>query len=660
MKYRLLFILSCLLALTAEGQIIRGRSLPTSSGSTTDSLERRNQFEDSISIAYRYLDSSANYLLDSSINDYHIRFPIPAHYHYLGNPGTAARPILFNPIRKGGWDPGFHSFDVYKWTPEKVRFFNTTRPYTEFGYVLGSQTQQVIDIIHTQNLKPYWNAALQYRLINSPGFFKNQRTNHNNYLLTSWYQGPNKRYNNFLVLLGNKLQSAENGGIRNDTNYLDNPVYDNRLGIPTKLGLNEGFSRDFFNTDLQTGNRYREFNFLMRQQYDFGRKDSIVTDSTVIPLFYPRLRFEHTLKYGKYRYQFRDYVADSVYYDRYYGLTLNDAQDSVLLTDSWREWSNDFSIYQFPDVKNLQQFIKAGIEYQLLNGILKNGSKNYYNFIAHGEYRNKSKNQLWDIEAFGKLWLNGLNAGDYHAYISLQRLISKKIGSLQIGFENSNQSLTYLFEEESNFNLESVSGFSKENITHLFGAAVIQGLKLRLSADYYLIGNYAYISDFYRLEQQGDLFNVLRLGASKVFKLGKNWNWYTDVFLQQKAGNANLNLPLIYTRNRLMFEGTLGFRNLNLAFGTEVRYHTPNKMDDYSPALGQFTYQDTIRIKNRPDIHALLHVRIRSFKAFARVENLNTMKFENGFGFKRHNFGAPDYPYPGLAMRLGIYWSFVN
>ena len=53
----------------------------------------------------------------------------------------------------------------------------------------------------------------------------------------------------------------------------------------------------FFQPILQTGNRYREFTVLMRQQYDLGKKDSLVTDSTVIPLFYPRVRFEHTISF---------------------------------------------------------------------------------------------------------------------------------------------------------------------------------------------------------------------------------------------------------------------------------------------------------------------------------------------------------------------------
>ena len=121
-----------------------------------------------------------------------------------------------------------------------------------------------------------------------------------------------------------------------------------------------------------------------------------------------------------------------------------------------------------------------------------------------------------------------------------------------------------------------------------------------------------------------------------------------------------MNVPLIFTRNRIGYEGTLGFRKLNIAFGLEIKYHTPYKADGYSPAIGKFFYQDSIKISNRPDITGYLHFRIRNFRAFLRAENLNTITATNGFGFRYHNFAAPGYPYPGLNIRLGIYWSFVN
>jgi len=638
-----------------------------SSGSTTDSLHHRNRNEDSITIYYRYLDSSRHYKLDSSINDFTSRFPIPATNIYLGNLGNASKSILFSPNLQPGWDPGFHAFDIYKWKPEATRFFNTTRPYTELNYLLGSRTEQIIAVMHTQNVKPNWNASFQYRFLNSPGFFQNQNTNHNNILFSSWYEANSKRYNNYFFVLANHLQSVENGGIKNDTDYLKNTLsYKNRFEIPTVLGGDQAFTTNFFSTNIKTGNRYNEVTALMRQQYDLGKKDSLVTDSTVVRLFYPRLRFEHTIQYNTYEYRYFNFIAssiaDSEYYHDNYGITINPG-DTISLRDRWKSMVNDFSIYQFPDAKNLQQFVRLGATFQTLKGEFENGNSSFYNLIFHAEYRNKTRNQKWDAEIFGNFYSAGFNSGDYNAHISLKRFVGKKNqGYAEIGFENVNRSPSFLFDTRSSFYLDTTAtSFNKENSSHIFASLYQPALNIKLSGDYYLISNYSYFTDYYKPAQYGPLFNFLQISAQKIFKLSKHLTWYADVYLQQKTGAAPLHVPLIFTRNRLAFEGNF-FRNLNLSTGLELKYHTPYKADNYSPVLGQFFYQDSITISNSPDISAFVHFRIRSFKAFVRVENLNTMQVTKGggFGFTNNNLAAPGYPYPGLQFRLGIWWSFVN
>ncbi|MCW3074890.1 MAG: hypothetical protein JWP69_1959 [Flaviaesturariibacter sp.] len=630
---------------------------PNTGSGGSDSLKRRDKNEDSITITYRYLDTTRNYTLDSSLSDPGRRFPVPYTYHYLGNVGNPAQSILYQPRGRAGWDPGFHSLDVYKWSLDKVRFFNTTRPYTELGFVLGSAQQLMVDVMHTQNLKPYWNMLMQYRLIQAPGFFKNQKAVHNNYLLSSWYQAPNKRYNNFFVLLGNKLQTAENGGLRR-TSDLYNPAIPDRFAIETKLGNDVSFSNNPFSVNIPIGSFHNEFNGMLRQQYDFGRKDSLVTDSTVIPLFYPRVRFEHSLTYGEYKYRFRDTDADSTIYAGYYGITLNKPNDTILQRDTWKELKNDFSIYQFPDAKNLNQFIKVGVEYQWLKGILREEVQ-YNNISVHGEYRNRTRNQKWDANAWARLWLTGYNAGDYHGYISLQRLISSKLGSLQAGFETINRSPSFVYNERSQFYRSTSTSLGKENTTHVFAGVYNPRFKVQLGADYYLVTNYLYFSGYYK-PNQNDVFNLLRINALKTIRLGKRWNWHAEVYLQQKAGNAAVQVPLFFTRNRVQYDGNFGFKNLTVAFGGEIRYHTPYKADQYSPIINQFTYQDTVLIKNRPDFNVFFNFRIKGFKAYVRVENLNTLRFKSPAGFTQNNLAAPDYPYPGLVTRFGIFWSFVN
>jgi hypothetical protein len=140
-----------------------------SSSQGADSLSHRSGLEDSITITFRYLDTSRYHRFDSSFNDFTKRFPIPAEYFHLGNTGNAAQSLIFNPVKPAGWDPGFHAYDIYQFNVPETRFYNTTRPYSELGYILASKTEQMINLVHTQNITPDWNAAFQYRLINAPG-----------------------------------------------------------------------------------------------------------------------------------------------------------------------------------------------------------------------------------------------------------------------------------------------------------------------------------------------------------------------------------------------------------------------------------------------------------------------------------------------------------
>lgn len=641
-------------------------------GGGGDSLkfEHRDPFADSVSIRFKYLDTVRSFTFDSSLIDFYAKMPLKPEYVWLGNHGSAVSSLLFKPNQRVGWDAGFHAFDPFAFKIENTRFYHTTRPFTELDYQVATGSEQYINIIHTQNIKPNWNFAFQFRLINAPGFLKSQNSNHSNLRFNTNYTSPNKRYNIYLIALRNSLQAGENGGIVSDTFLTSKTgVFNDRFNVPTNTAATSAYSRDFFNTNLRTGNKYTNFDFLIRQQYDLGKKDSIVTDSSVIKLFYPRFRFEHTVQYSTYKYLYQDVDPDTTFYLKNYGLDLNQLGfpypdptanlDTVRYSQNWVEVVNDFSIYQFPDIKNQQQFLKVGASIQNLDvGWQDTRRDRMYNVFLHGEYRNRTRNRKWDIEANGQLYVTGFNAGDYSAYASLQRLLSTKLGSLQLGFRNSNRTPAYIMRNTSNYPvITPPGGTNKENTTYLFGTLQMPYLKMELSGHYYLMSNYTYFRNFQEVAQSG-VFNVLLIKASKDFKLSNHWHWYVDLVLQKTAGNSPVNLPLLYTRNRLVYQGRF-FRNLNLATGLEARYYSAYTPDNYSPVTGQFFPQNSVKISNLPDVAAFVHFRIRSFTSFVRLENLNTVDFD-GFTFTKNNMAAPLYPYPGLIFRLGIFWNFVN
>ena len=637
----------------------QGRPIRAQKGG--DSLQHRDRYADSITIFYRYFDSTRIRKLDSSLNDFSKRFPQPYWMAGLGNTGTATHSLLFDPLMKAGWDAGFHQYDLYKFNIETTRFFQTTRPFTEMAYSLGNNSEQLVDIVHTQNRKSNFNLSFEYRFSNAPGQLRTQNANLNNMRFTWRYQTLNKRYEAYFIFINNKNVSSENGGLQ-DPNYIDSIQLNDPYQLQTRLGNAGPASRNpFTNTAITTGNIYKENTVLFRHHYDFGQKDSIVTDSMTIKLFYPRLRLEHILTVNSSSYNFFDYYADSTSYKKYFNYNLpgnsSGYYDTVNFKDAWNNLINEFSVISYPDKNNISQFLKVGAGMQNLKATFNDVSVNhYYNLYVTGEYRNRTRNNIWDIEANGKLYLNGLNAGDYSAFISLKRQLSKKIGFLQLGFQNVNKTPSFIYNRATSFPVAAHPNFNKENIIRLFANYENPKAAFKLSGEYFLVNNYAYFDSFFVAKQEATLFNVLHVSAEKAFHLSKYINWYTEVHLQQATGGASVNLPFLLTRNRIAFEGNF-YTNLFLSTGIEIRYYSNYHAANYSPFTGQFFYQNSSVSANKPDINFFFHFRIKSFKGFFRLENLNTLM---GTGKDKYNYMVPFYPSQTVWLRFGVWWSFVN
>jgi len=628
-------------------------------GSDSLSFEKRKFSDDSVNVRFRYLDTARYSVFDSSINDFFRRVPLKAELINIGHNGNATRPILHSPLRSPGWDAGFHALDPFAFKISDTRFMNTTKPFTELGYLVGSKAEQQISILHTQNVQPDWNFVLEYRLVNAPGTFNSQNTNHNNIRFNSDYTSKSQRYHAYLILLSNVLQTAENGGITDESLLVNpNPAYDDRFNIPTNLASAAYTSRNFFNVKLITGNKYTDKHFLLRQQYDYGKKDSVITDSSVIRFFLPRLRFEHTLHSSGYGYQFLDVQARNAenFYKSNYGFA--SVPDTVDLNSQWSVLKNDFSIIQFPDAKNPLQFLKVGIGIQQYVSSPDSLRDAFGNLMLHGEYRNRTRNKKWDMLLYGEFYAAGRDAGNYDLKANLQTQLGN-LGALELGFQNINRSPSYLYARKTAFPVKRANSFNDENVTAIYGALYLKKLKARLSFHYYLQSNYTYFKDYRTVAQYSTVFNFVRAGFNRETSLGKKWKWYLDVQVQTVAGSAPIHLPALYTRNRLSYEAK-PFRNLVVASGIDMRYFSAYYADGYSPLTGQFFFQDKRKLSPRPDIAAFTNFRIRSFTAYLRLENLNTATLQYGFGFKENNLSAPLYPNPGMVFRLGIFWNFVN
>ena len=655
----------------------QGNPIPKQSKGN-DSLKLRDKYEDSITIHYRYFDSSAMHDVDSSINDFHTRLQLPFTYTNLGNIGSPAQSLLFNPYMQPGWDAGFHSMDPYKFTLYDTKYYTTTRPYSVLGYMLGQKGEQYIDVLHTQpRAHGNVNFTFEYRLLNAPGAYTNQNDANNNIRANIAINSSNKRYSANFILIRNSLKAATNGGLVNP-GQLDSLALGSLQSAFVKLGQNNNGASNPFNASVNTGDIFNDFTLYFRQSYDLGQKDSIVKDSITYRLFYPRMRFEHTIKYSSYNYSYVDDNPDINSYLQYYNFIV--PADTVRFHDGWKTLTNEAALYMFPVKKNSNQYLKLFGDYEMVKGRLgETYRQEYDNLFVGADYRNKTRNQKWDMDLGGVFYIGAKNyAGNYILNINLRRTFGK-IGALELGFRNVNRTPSYIFDStagnslsvnnngttitslpHSDFPVVAVSDFNKENITRVYANYYLPLLNLRLVGNYYLYKNYSYFKDYFTATQTSTPFNLLQVGLEKETRLGNFFHWYIEAYAQQKAGNVDLNVPLLVMRNRIAFEGHF-FKNLYLATGFEVRYVSPYKPDNYSPFTGQFFYQNTQSYSNRPDVDFYLNFRITRFKFFAEYSQINTANYSNGtFGFNHYNFVGPNYPTLGTWLRMGVWWTFIN
>ena len=640
-----------------NAQNMRFNSFGGGGGGATDSLQKRDKSEDSIGVFYRLYNSLTIQQMDTSIADFYSKFILPYSNYHLGNLGNASKSYLFNPLQRGGWDAGFRAYEVYNYTLEQTPFYQTTKPYTELGYLLGGKGEQLIEILHTQNKTKQFNYSFAYRFSNAPGNLKNQHANLNNMRMTANYQSKRKRYASYWVMLSNKSASSENGGLVNSA-LIDSLSLNNPYELETRLGISGASFRNPFNTNIATGSTYKEQSFVWKQTYDIGQKDSVVKDTVTTYLFYPRLRFQNEIKYQTNQFTFADANPLAVKYEQYFNYT-SPVGDAMLFQDQWKRFTNEFSLVSFPEKTNPNQYLQIGLGYQSL--IFKDSMQTWSNYDMYGlgVYKNKTKNLRWDIQASGKLFLNGYHAGDYEAQFSLSSMINKKGDQLALWVQNSNRTPSFNRLGMTAFPILQRSSIDKENIIELGALWNQKSPGIAATFQYKLIQNYQYFGSGYQPMVYDKALSYVKGTVSNQMKLSHHWNWYNELTVQLVDPNAPLHLPVIFTRQRLAFEGNF-FKNLFLSTGLELIYHSSFQPDGYMPLNGQFYLQDQFTANNRPIANAFLNFRIKRFKGFLRMEQLNTLLASSNQLGTRYHFTAPNYPGTGTWLRVGIWWNFIN
>lgn len=628
---------------------------------TTNRSSSVDWHDESVRVSFTKAGSLQTQHPDTTLHTFHRRrFSQPWHRD-LGNSGSASRSLFFRPDNEGktGFSSGYHVFDVYRFKADSLLYFNTTRPYTSFSYQLGSKLEQLVNILHTQNIKPNWNFAVNYQKITSPGYYQIQRVNNDNASLSTSYQSKDQHYSLKGAVVYNVQQQDENGGITADS-FLSQSKYSERNTIPVAFE-NPGFS----DRRSSVTTRLRDFNILLQHGYTWGRRDTVYSADSTQYYFelVPRFRITHRMELGsektKLKYQQPDSLTMSSFFGRQFA-----SDDSVYSAQQWVWFDNRVMLEGFLGKRAQQLLFNAGIGNRLDNfstdyATGRDRTNNVSNYIV-GELKKEAlKPGQWSYNANLQFYITGPAAGNFLLNASVGKDIGEW-GNLQAGFGQQLSAAPYNARLYKNNFYTQETSLSNESITQLY--ITLRSRKLGLSGGVknYVLTNYIYLADTLErvsngrldVRQYGTAFNLTQAWVQKAFYVG-HFVLDNELFFQQIAGNAPIEVPTFLGRHQLSYENYLFNNALKIATGIEVRYHSAYKPMGYSPFYNRFYYQAAYTTNNNPEAAFFFNFKVKRFRAYLMGDQLQRL-------FTNPNVPTPGYPTQDIMIRFGFDWVMIN
>lgn len=575
----------------------------------------------------------------------------------LGNLGSAAEPMVYQPRFRQGLDVGLHQYDLYITGAEDLPFYRLERAFTKLEYVLGSeQADGYLKSRFSRNFANGLNFSLYYDRISQLGRFDqypNQNSRNTSLGGGMWFHSNNDRYDGFLSIMANTIEQEDNGGLDS---------------LPTTGGqFDDPSSAVVFLEDGQTRHSHRDLSY--KHYYRFGgRADSTGNVRRAYTL-------SHRLRYRQSTYKFFDgySVGDTLFYDRYPAF-LTDARGARFFL-SHREISNEFTLSTFKldqirsenAARNQRDLLEFGILHKYHNVDMDVRDSVVNNLFLTGRLNFRPGPAL-QLNTSAHLGILG-NAGDYRFHgellIDLQRF-----GSLKVNATNQLYRPTVL-QDRYYLSRQPVwdNNFGTTLETNLTASYRLPWLDLEVGAGYHLINNYVYFDTTGLARQMGIPISITQLIIRKDFRVG-NFHLDNTVALQQ-ASEETIRLPGIFGKHSLYYTGNW-FRVLDVKLGFDARYNTSYRPHYYNPFTGQFQLQDEQEVAFYPIVDAFFSMRVTRFRAFVKYENATTLLFSEPTSLvdpstttrdvlrSRAYYQTARYLFPDAALRIGVSWRLLD
>ncbi len=582
------------------------------------------------------------------------------------------------------------AYDPYTITPQDVRFYNTTTPYSLISYKKGFTTYHEdndLNFMFTGNITPQVNVGTTINYIDAIGHYKNQAGKTVNGSVFGSYNG--NRYSLQAAFTFNTLSNFENGGLTNpedikntDLNTEDMPVH---LEGMTGFRYLSGYLNHYYSISVERQDtvRYKERD----ENGQWQQKDSVRT------LYVPVTTFRHVFEVSE---QTRRYVEKSrqnLYADCFrnpyttrdsaatltirntLSVTFEEEFNTVLKFGAIVYATNEcqrhlFGIGQSEDLLQMpnttgNNFYKlTAVPVNLMPDTLCAYRWDNNTFVGGELYKNRGK--IIHYGFGGDVCVVGYKIGDFqvHGKMDANFRIAKDSMRLEAyaSFKREKPDYYYSYYLSNHYrwkndSLQAVYRF------HVGGQVSYptQWVTARLKVDYENITNHLYFQGighdtlFTGAGTPAQAKNVSVLSADLQLNITTPWVNLDNSVVYQYSSSYTLPLPTVALYSNLYYHGTW-FKAMDAQIGVDLKFNTEYYAPYLNGATGQFCVQDKIKVGNYPvlSVYANFYVRLLHLRFFAQYQH-----FDATFAGKYY-FNMPYYPANPDVFRAGLAFHFYN
>lgn len=560
----------------------------------------------------------------------------------LGDIGQPVRPLFYTPQDRVGARLGLlEAYDLYLWQPQSIRYFRNPKAYTEAQYTQsGSQNEFTLDALAALPSPKGWHVTADFRRIRQDGSYPRQALKYGNFSIAAAYQSADKQHQAFLSFLTNNLFAESNGGLADPTAIGQGGQFASRSQLAVRLSA------------AQTEVKQQHFSVtnhlaLLRT----GR------DST-------GLRVSHQLTYGVTTFKYADTAppADSAVYGAF-NVDERGLRQFMRLT----QLGNRASV-----TLNYLGRLEAGLDHTLQLVLQEPTDSTFNTLFAYGKWQLATPNERLGLDATARFGLLRL-AGDYQ--LSARAFLDwAGVGRLsgQLMQQRYTPSLLQHRAYVSQQRVWQRDDFNKPIETSLTARLDIERTHTQLIVSNHLITQPLYWDSLALPLQLDGTQNIFQIAVQQDFH-ARRWHLLNRVGWQQVAQSDVLHLPRWIGQHSLYWEGGVFKSAATVRIGLDARWHSAYLADAFQPLTGQFHLQYAQTITNWPIVDAYLSAKVKTFRGFVKVENLNELAFSPttealideqfpswNFNPPYYSLTAPQYAMRTWGIRFGVHWRFYD